>query len=242
MRTIYIPLFIAMLALTGCDKKNAQMTDEQEERAPLIQTGQAFMDQQQWDEAEKTFKDAINNNSLIARPHLDLAVIYQQYKINYIHAIYHYDRYLELRPDTEKADYINEQKLKVAQALANTLINTSPEVKQVVTQRNQLIQENNKLKQQLAEAKKSSRRTTAKQSATKTIPKTAQQSAPKTQSNSVSKTHQIYQVASGDTLTKIATKFYGDSGKWDLIFDANKDSMSSPSSLRVGQSLVIPKQ
>ena len=241
MRTIYIPLFIAMLALTGCDK-SAQLTDEQEEREPFVKTGQAFMDQQQWEDAETAFKQAIDNKPLIARPHLDLAIIYQQYKINYIHAIYHYDRYLELRPDSEKTEFINEQKLKVAQALANTLINTSPEVKQVVAQRNQLVQENAALKQQLATETTSKNVEPAKQTVTKTIPKTASKPVATSKPASVSTTHQIYQVASGDTLTKIATKFYGDSGKWDIIFEANKDTMSSPSNLRVGQSLVIPKQ
>ena len=52
--------------------------------------------------------------------------------------------------------------------------------------------------------------------------------------------HQIYTVAAGDTLTGIAEQFYGDGESWGPIYEANKGSLSSPSSLRVGQTLVIP--
>ena len=173
----------------------------------------------------------------MARPHLDLAMIFQQYKINYIHAVYHYDRYLELRPDAEKAEFINEQKLKVAQALANTLINNSPEVKAVVKERNTLIQQNNELKRQLAASQK--KKTTpspavSAQTVTQTVPKST------TPAPVAGQKPKIYHVVAGDTLTKISTKFYGDPGKSDIIYDANKDMMKSPNDLKIGQTLVIP--
>lgn len=50
-----------------------------------------------------------------------------------------------------------------------------------------------------------------------------------------------YKVVSGDTLGKIALKFYGDSTKWSLIYDYNKASLTKgPNVLRVGQILKIP--
>ena len=49
---------------------------------------------------------------------------------------------------------------------------------------------------------------------------------------------QKYTVQSGDTLTIIAERFYGDPRKFDLIVDAN--NLTSATSLRVGQELVIP--
>jgi tetratricopeptide (TPR) repeat protein len=241
MRKIYLPLFMIVLALTGCEK-DSQSMEEREERDPLVKSGQAFMEESKWDEAIDAFKQALENEPLMARPHLDLALIYQQYKINYIHAIYHYDRYIELRPDAEKARFIEEQKLKVAQALANTLINNSPEVKKVVQERNQLIQQNTELKQQLSSALKGVKTVSApapaeQKTATETIPKAAK---PVVQKTTAEAKHQIYHVVSGDTLTKIASKFYNDSGRWDIILDANKDTLGSPRDLKVGQTLVIP--
>lgn len=241
MCKIYIPLVVALLALTGCDK-DSQSMEEREERDPYVKSGQAEMEAGNWDEAINAFKEAIENDSLLARPHLDLALIYQQHKINYIHSIYHYDRYIELRPDAEKTEFINEQKLKVAQALANTLINNSPEVKKVVQDRNQLIQQNAELKKRLTAALKGTKTVSTpapvtKQTATKIIPKSATPSA--TQTSSSTK-HQIYHVVAGDNLTKIAAKFYDDSSNWDIILEANKDSLRSPRDLKVGQTLVIP--
>ncbi len=232
MRYIFLTLFAAILMTTGCDKE-AQSIEEREERDPFVKSGQEFMDEQKWDQAIESFNRALEKEPRMARPHLDLAIIYQQHKINYIHAIYHYDRYLELRPNAEKAEFINQQKLKVAQALANTLINASPEVKQVVKERNELLQQNKELQRQLTAARGGEPAPTTRQRVA-----TQTRSAPAPAASSGK--HQIYHVVSGDTLTKIASQFYGDSSKWDIILDANSDRLSSPSALQIGQTLVIP--
>jgi len=238
MRIFYIGAVLALLAVTGCEKDTGS-AEAREERDPNVISGQEYMAEGKYDEAIAALKKAIETDPTMARPHIDLAVIYQQYKVNYIHAIYHYDRYLELRPNAEKAKFIEEQKLKVAQALANTLINNSPEVKKVIQERNQLIQQNNDLKRQLAAATKSSGTTaTSTPTVSSTVPKTTK-STETTATASKSK-HEIYHVVAGDTLTKIATKYYGDSARWDTIFEANKDTLRSPSDLKVGQTLIIP--
>jgi len=51
---------------------------------------------------------------------------------------------------------------------------------------------------------------------------------------------QTYTVASGDTLSKIAKKFYGDANKWRQIFDANRDIIKNPDLIYPGQTLKIP--
>jgi nucleoid-associated protein YgaU len=50
----------------------------------------------------------------------------------------------------------------------------------------------------------------------------------------------IYEVVSGDNLSKIAKHFYGDASKYLKIFEANKDQLSDPDKVRVGQKLRIP--
>ena len=51
---------------------------------------------------------------------------------------------------------------------------------------------------------------------------------------------QTYTVKSGDTLSKIAQQYYGDSGQYMRIFEANRDKLKDPDKIQVGQQLTIP--
>jgi nucleoid-associated protein YgaU len=53
-------------------------------------------------------------------------------------------------------------------------------------------------------------------------------------------TKTIHKVKSNDSLFKIAKIYYGDESKWYEIFEANRDNMSDPNTLYVGQELLIP--
>jgi nucleoid-associated protein YgaU len=51
---------------------------------------------------------------------------------------------------------------------------------------------------------------------------------------------QNYTVQSGDTLSKISKQFYGDANRYMKIFDANKDQLKDPNTIKPGQVLRIP--
>jgi len=51
---------------------------------------------------------------------------------------------------------------------------------------------------------------------------------------------QFHEVVSGDNLSKIAKKFYGDANKYPVIFEANKPMLSHPDKIYPGQMLRIP--
>lgn len=51
----------------------------------------------------------------------------------------------------------------------------------------------------------------------------------------------FYTVQSGDSLGAISAKFYGQVELYDTIFQANRQILSSPDRIRVGQRLVIPQ-
>lgn len=51
------------------------------------------------------------------------------------------------------------------------------------------------------------------------------------------KTHTV---KSGDTLSGIAKSYYGNGAAYPQIFNANRDKLSDPNKIRVGQVLVIP--
>lgn len=50
----------------------------------------------------------------------------------------------------------------------------------------------------------------------------------------------VHTVASGDTLSKLAKMYLGDAGRYMEIFNANKDRLSNPDLIKVGQRLNIP--
>lgn len=52
---------------------------------------------------------------------------------------------------------------------------------------------------------------------------------------------QFHDVAKGDTLSAIAKKYYGDAGKYNAIFEANRPMLSNPDKIYPGQKLRIPK-
>jgi nucleoid-associated protein YgaU len=53
-------------------------------------------------------------------------------------------------------------------------------------------------------------------------------------------TVRMYVVQSGDSLSKISKKFYGDANKWKQIFEANRDVVKNPDMIQPGWRLRIP--
>ena len=52
----------------------------------------------------------------------------------------------------------------------------------------------------------------------------------------------IYTVNSGDTLSKIAKKYLDNANAYPAIFNLNKDILSNPDQIKVGQRLKIPNK
>ena len=51
---------------------------------------------------------------------------------------------------------------------------------------------------------------------------------------------QTHVVQSGDSLSKIAQKYYGDPALYSKIFEANRDLLQDPNKIQPGQKLRIP--
>jgi NitT/TauT family transport system substrate-binding protein len=51
---------------------------------------------------------------------------------------------------------------------------------------------------------------------------------------------QEYTVKVGDTLSRLAEQFYNSPGKWERIYEANRDLLKNPNYIYVGMKLVIP--
>lgn len=53
--------------------------------------------------------------------------------------------------------------------------------------------------------------------------------------------HDTYVVVSGDSLSKIAKKYYGKASQWPKIHEANRDLIENPDRIQIGWTLKIPK-
>ena len=51
-----------------------------------------------------------------------------------------------------------------------------------------------------------------------------------------------YTVKSGDSLSAIAQREYGDANQWRRIYDANRDQIDDPDLIQPGQELKIPER
>jgi nucleoid-associated protein YgaU len=51
---------------------------------------------------------------------------------------------------------------------------------------------------------------------------------------------QWHVVEKGETLSKIAERYYGDASLYPKIFEANRDVLKDPNMIRIGQKLRIP--
>lgn len=71
-----------------------------------------------------------------------------------------------------------------------------------------------------------------------TVDPSAQPTA--SQSGSQPSAGRTYTVQSGDTLSKISQRFYGNANEYMKIFEANRDVLSDPNKISAGQMLKIP--
>jgi len=231
---------VCCLMFSGCDG-NAQR-DAADEKNPRVQKGLEQAQIKHWDEAIRQFENALEHNDELARPDLELALIYHQQKKNYVRAIYHYERYLEKRPDSQKAplisDWIRQAKISFAAQIGQTTGGISEELIR-------LTRENNLLRKQLEKtseiliATPTIKPVLAKPPIVKPKP-TPVSAQPIQRIQTPAPTTGTYKVLPGDTLSRIAKAVYGDSGKWKEIYGANLDKMSSENDLKAGQTIIIP--
>jgi NitT/TauT family transport system substrate-binding protein len=71
----------------------------------------------------------------------------------------------------------------------------------------------------------------------KQVPAAASEKAPAPATKSAA---QQYTVKPGDTLSKLAEQYYSSAGKWDKIYEANRDTLKNPNYIYIGMKLMIP--
>jgi nucleoid-associated protein YgaU len=59
-------------------------------------------------------------------------------------------------------------------------------------------------------------------------------------SSADAKQGRTHTVAKGESLSRIAKKYYGDAKQWPKIFEANKDTIKNPDLIFPGQVIKVP--
>jgi hypothetical protein len=96
-----------IVVLSGCSRVGR--IDNKEQKNRLLVRAYSMENKGKYDAAIALLNKALIAHPDFARPHFDVAMLLQDRKHDYIRAIYHYNRYLEMRPGTEKRKMILER-------------------------------------------------------------------------------------------------------------------------------------
>ncbi|MDI6774512.1 MAG: LysM peptidoglycan-binding domain-containing protein [Verrucomicrobiota bacterium] len=237
-------LFMAGLALVcglagGCLPEVASL-DKRELGDPLMRRAHAKAVAGDSDGAIKTYMKLIDIEPKIARAHLDIALLFDDGKKDYIRAIYHYQRYLELRPKTEKRGLIESRIRLASQGFAAGAFRpgrTAPpeDIAELKKKNAELREKAAQLQRELDLAQSAARTRVAAVVAAPTGP--SHKLAPETARSEDARPAKPgrYVVQAGERLKEIADRH---GVTIEEIAEAN--GLSNPNRIMTGQELVIP--
>jgi tetratricopeptide (TPR) repeat protein len=104
---------------TGCQPRAGHPLDEEKERHYLA--GMSRVHAMDMSGAMESFHKAIEVNPRSAAAHLQLALLYERSPEQAATAIYHFERYLKLRPHSDRADVLRQRIIGCKQELAKTV-------------------------------------------------------------------------------------------------------------------------
>ncbi|TVP77301.1 MAG: LysM peptidoglycan-binding domain-containing protein [Puniceicoccaceae bacterium] len=250
--------------IVGCSPQGVEVVSETDERQYRL--GQDYKNQGRMEEALGAFQRVIDARRDAPESHLEAGYIYLRTLKDPIRAIYHFDRYLQHKPQSPQARQVR-QLIETAQKEFARQLPARPyegELDRIdmMDLVKSLKEENDSLKRDLISATArveqlenvlgQARRSTQVSSQTSNVavapPRV--QSQPTQPAASIressaqaprpSDAPRSYTVQSGDTLSAISNRFYGTPSRWIDIYQANRDRLSSESALRVGQEIRIP--
>lgn len=214
---------ILLMFATGCGQGDPA-------RHPMMLKGDQYRKEGNFELAEKFYLKFVEQRPDSALGHRMLATLYDESLADPAAALYHYNRFLRLDPQSPDREMIEGYRklarAKLLRALTREELPTPPDDEPAM-----LHKENKVLRDRLDSLKRlllNQQRTIAQlKSATAAPPPVPQLPGERS-----------YTVQSGDTPGKIAQKFYGSANKYRIIMEAN--GLGSSTGLRVGQVLKIP--
>jgi nucleoid-associated protein YgaU len=220
-------LCIALAA--GCGRVSAE---RREARDRYLRRAEAAKKAQDVDRAIALCEQALERRPKLALAHRELGLMLDNYRQDYVSALYHYQRYLQLRPDSPNRADVEALIQRARLSFAAQIAESPAEVKRDLQARDERIQ---KLEMEAAALREKSGVPAAPEAAAKsTLPPPAA-AAP-------AASLQVHVVQAGENLGAISSRYYGTPAKWKNIFNANRDKVPDANNLRVGTRLDIPKE
>ena len=221
--THFLAAVAALFLLTGCD----QLFQNQAKRS--LDNAEKKYSEGDYQAAVQYYEDALDGTAGTAEVHYKLALLFDDKLKNPLAAVYHFQRYLDLKPSgphaKEARSFIQEDQLKLVATLSHGALMSQEDAAR-------LKNDNLLLRKQVAELRALPRapvvRTTdgqAEADSKKPLPAGATR----------------YEVQHGDTLASISRKFYKNSSRWKDIQDANYNALKGTVKLKTGMILIIPK-
>jgi len=119
-----VVVLAACLGVNGCLPSSQRASDEQKE--PHFLAGKARANALDYKGAIEAFEKTLEVNPRNASAHFELALLCEKDETDLAGAIYHFDRYLRLRPNAENADIVKDRLLHCKQLLASGVLPVSP--------------------------------------------------------------------------------------------------------------------
>ncbi len=239
-------LVIAVVASNGC----LPSAPRDEEKEPHFLAGRSRVNTMDYKGAIESFEKALEVNPKSGLAHFELGWLYDQKEPDPAAAIYHYERYLKLCPNSGKEEMVKTRILACKQQLAQA-VSLAPGLEKQQREMEQLAEENKRLRDELEKWRSyavraqtqtnpmgsplpPTRRVEAAGSAASAVAGSGTVATVRT-STTATPTLRTHTVKAGETMSLIARK-YG--VKLDALLAANPrlDARRLP----VGQALTIP--
>ncbi|WP_221030647.1 Cell division protein CpoB [Actomonas aquatica] len=264
-------LLICCIAVVGCDRlpKGEPVAEINE---PDYVEGKRLSRQGNEQGALAAFTRVINSRPEdAAESHLEVGLLYSEHVNDPVAAIYHFRRYLELKPNSQQRELV-EQRIAVAfRDFARTLPAQPLENQAMRSDLLDVVErlkvENTRLKDEVALLRAATSadgpaalRQTANLSAQPLTTRPAQTTSrfsaapiePEPQPRTVApptrpeaapaaSARRVHTVVKGDTLYSLARRYYNNSTRSRDIYEANRNQMRSQNDLQIGMQLVIPE-
>ncbi len=264
-------LLLLLFLAAGCERSD-RLTLSAETDDPQYRRGQQLLKQGHNQDALGAFLKVIEKRGDDApESHLEAGLLYQQYFKDPITAIYHFNRYIELQPNSRQADLVRQRKDAALREFARSLpaqpLESQAARLELMSRIDELQKENLQLKDEIATSRQGGagsagpRGGGAAADATSTPatkrtplfnpaptgpagavarPAPTGRPAATTAANSPATPSRRHVVTQGDTLYKIAQRYYGSGSKWPEILEANRDVLKNENAVRPGMELRIP--
>jgi tetratricopeptide (TPR) repeat protein len=150
-------LLLTAAVLAGCGPGSQSQLDEEKE--PHFLAGKSRVNSLDFQGAIESFEKALTANPYSASAHFELACLFENREPDPAAAIYHYQKYLALKPKVENAEIVRQHIMSCKQDLART-VSLGPisekqqhELERLLEENKRLTDENRRLGQELAQVK-----------------------------------------------------------------------------------------